>query len=156
MTEPDVDAFPLDSNLLFLREIWALNHSLERASKRMEVLHGLTARQRIIVRIIGKFPGITAGQLAQLLKVDPGTLSAAIARLEVKGWVERGRDARDQRRITISLTERGKQLDVPTDNTIENSIKEALIATSPEEERHILHFLARLIASLDGVAERSL
>lgn len=151
-----MDAFPLDSNLLFLREIWALNHSLERASKRMEVLHGLTARQRIIVRIVGRFPGITAGQLSKLLKVDPGTLSAAIARLEVKGWVERGRDARDQRRITIALTERGKKLDVPSDNTIENSIKDALSATSPEGERHILQFLTRLIASLDGVADHDL
>jgi len=147
----DDDDFPLDIPITFLRELWALNHSLERASKRMELLLGVTARQRIVLRILGKYPGITAGQLAALLRIDPGTLSAAIARLEARGWVERGRDIRDQRRVTVMLTAKGKALDVPSSNTIENAVQTALSQTSEEERSSVSRFLVRLIQSLDRI-----
>jgi MarR family transcriptional regulator, organic hydroperoxide resistance regulator len=143
--------FPLDVSLTFLREIWALNHSLERASKRMEFLLGVTARQRIVIRILGKYPSITAGQLSTLLRIDPGTLSAAIARLEARGWVERGRDVKDQRRVTVMLTPKGKMLDVVSANTIENAINTTLSKTTDQERKCVSQFLARLIGALDEI-----
>ncbi len=144
---------PLDVGLTFLRELWALNHSLERTSKRMEFLLGVTARQRIVIRILGKYPGITAGQLSTLLRIDPGTLSAAIARLEARGWVERGRDIRDQRRVTIMLTAKGKALDTPSENTIENAVGIALSQTTSQDRVGVSNFLARLIGALDQIGE---
>ena len=146
------ELFPLDTDLSFLRELWALNHALERTSKRMETLLGMTARQRIIIRILGKFPGIAAGQLAALLRVDPGTLSAAVARLEARGWVERRRDTRDHRRITLILTAKGRMLDIPSASTIESAVHAALSETSQQERRSVSRFLARLIDVLETEA----
>jgi DNA-binding MarR family transcriptional regulator len=145
----DEQKFELDNELNFLRELWALNHSLETASKRMETLLGITARQRVIIRILGRYPGITAGQLAEVLRVDPGTLSAAISRLETRCLVERRRDTRDQRRVTIMLTAKGRQLDVPSPHTVEDAVRKALLDTSALDRKVISKFFRKLIDSLE-------
>ncbi len=141
--------YPLTLELTFLRELWALNHALERASKRMEVRLGVTARQRVIIRILGRYPGMSAGHLAKLLRIDPGTLSAAIARLETRGWVERRRDADDERRVTLTLTRKGRTLDVPSPHTIESAVRDVLSNTNQQERKTLSHFLAKLVSALE-------
>jgi MarR family transcriptional regulator, organic hydroperoxide resistance regulator len=79
--EPVTPEYPLGPALDFLQRLWRLNHALERLSSRMERQLGITAQQRLIIRCIGKYPGVGAGQLAALLHVDPGTVSAALNRL---------------------------------------------------------------------------
>jgi len=75
----------------------------------MEQRLGITAQQRLIVRCVGQFPGMTAGQLAGLLHVDPGTISAALRRLEAKDLVARRKDPRDSRRVSTSSATAARQ-----------------------------------------------
>ena len=42
--------------LEFMRVVWALDHALQKTSKRMETMLGITAPQRLVVRILGRFP----------------------------------------------------------------------------------------------------
>ena len=88
---------PLDlgETLEFLRLIWAIDHGLQLASKRTETLVGVTGLQRLVVRILGRFPGLSAGQLAGLLHVDPSTLSGVFARLTARHLIDRRSDPRD-------------------------------------------------------------
>ena len=74
-------------SLEFLECLWRTSHALERRSRRMEKAIGVTAPQRLVLRFLGRFPGVTAGQLARALHVDPGTLSASVRRLEARGLV---------------------------------------------------------------------
>lgn len=141
--------YPLNDDLSFLRELWALNHALERASKRMETRLGVTARQRVIIRILGKHPEISAGNLATLLRIDPGTLSAAVARLEERGLVERRRDTDDERRVTLRLTRKGRGFDVPSSQTIEGAVANVLSGTGQRERKGLSEFLRRLVSALD-------
>src|SRR5689334_10590896 len=62
-----------DPVLEFLRLMWAVDHELHRVSKAMIGRLGLTAPQRLAVRFVGRHPGLTPGQLAELLHLDPGT-----------------------------------------------------------------------------------
>ena len=101
----------LRGSLDFLQCLWRTSHALERRSRRMEKAIGLTAPQRLVLRVLGRFPGMTAGQLARALHVDPGTLSASVRRLEARGLVERRRDPVDTRRVTLGLTRQGRALD---------------------------------------------
>lgn len=125
--------YPLGPALDFLQRLWHVNHALEQLSSRMEKRLGLTAQQRLIVRCIGKYPGQTAGQLARMLHVDPGTVSAALNRLEVKGVLERRRDPRDKRRASLGLTAKGRKLDRPSQGTVEDAVERLLRASSEEE-----------------------
>src|SRR5206468_4578402 len=65
---------PLGAVLDFMRLLWAVDHALQSASKRMEATFGVTGPQRLVVRIVGRFPGIAAGRVAQILHVHPSTL----------------------------------------------------------------------------------
>ena len=90
-----------------------------------------------------EFPGMTAGQLARALHVDPGTLSASVRRLEARGLVERRRDPVDTRRVTLGLTRQGRALDVPAGGTVEAAADELLATASPKDVAATVRVLER-------------
>src|SRR3989440_12137869 len=57
----EAKGLPLGAVLDFMRLLWAVDHSLQSASKRMESVFGITGPQRLGVRIVGGVPGIAAG-----------------------------------------------------------------------------------------------
>lgn len=148
-TDP-ASSYPLDPALEFLQRLWALNHMLEKVSGNMDRRLGVTAQQRLIVRCLGKYPGIRAGQLAALLHVDPGTTSAALRRLEDKGLIERRRDPRDQRRTLLGLTARGRCLDRAAPGTVEHAVERLLDHESTEDLAATGRVLEQLTARLDA------
>jgi MarR family transcriptional regulator, transcriptional regulator for hemolysin len=59
--------------------------------------HGMTRAQWGILIWLGRQPGITQKELAELLEVEPITVARLIDRLELRGMVERRPDPRDRR-----------------------------------------------------------
>ena len=131
----------------FMRTLWRLNHALERLSRRMEAAWGVTAQQRMIIRCVGKYPGMTASQLARQFHVDAGTVSTALGRLERKGLLERRRAERDRRRLTLGLTAAGRTVDHVA-GTLDHAVESLLRAASGEDvagTRRVLETLANLL-----------
>lgn len=143
------DAYPLGPALEFLRSIWRLNHALERRSSHMERTMGITAPQRLVLRCVGMYPGISAGNLADTLHLDPGTISATLRRLEASGLLERRKDPRDRRRTLLGLTPAGHALDRPSAGTIEEAVRRVLAQCSPET----LAATNRVVESLSAALE---
>src|SRR5437868_13871614 len=102
--EPD----QLGPVLEFMKQLWAVDHGLQSVSKRMEARFGITGPQRLVVRIVGRFPGISAGALAEVLHVHPSTLTGVLRRLETRGMLLRRADPKDARRALFGLTPRGQ------------------------------------------------
>lgn len=138
--------FPLDPSLDFLEKLWRLNHALARVSQRMEQRHGITAQQRLVLRCVATFPAITAGELARVLHLDAGTISATLNRLTDRRLLRRGRDKADLRRVTLSLTARGRQLAARLEPSVERAV-EALLASTPTRD------LAASRRTLDALTE---
>ncbi len=134
----------------FLRELWALDHAFDRTSKRMLARIGITAEQRVLMRIIGENPGISAGRLAEMLHVDAGTTSASLRRLEERALLVRERDAKDGRRVTLRLTPTGRKLSLVRSHTVESAVERALAISRPAEVRAFGQVLARLIEALES------
>lgn len=147
-------SYPLGPALDFLQRLWQLNHALERLSSRMEKRLGVTAQQRLMLRCIGKYPGLTAGQLASLLHVDPGTVSAALNRLESKGLIDRRRDPRDKRRASLGLTARGRALQQSPEGTVEGAVESLLEGAPAHDVEAMLKVVERLTTLLGEEAER--
>ena len=141
--------YPLGPALDFLRRLWRLNHALEKLSNRMDQRLGVTAQQRLVIRCVGKYPGLTAGQLAQLLHIDPGTASATLNRLEEKRMIERRRDPRDKRRVALGLTERGRRIDRPTEGTVEDAAARMLDEVGVAEAAGVTAMLERFTMLLE-------
>jgi DNA-binding MarR family transcriptional regulator len=116
----------LDPTLEFLRLIWALDHNLHVASKRMASSFGITGPQRLVVRLIGRHPQISAGELARVLHVHKSTITGVVQRLEARGLVRRTTDARDARRLQLALTEAGRRVAGPVPGTVESAVKRVL------------------------------
>jgi MarR family transcriptional regulator, organic hydroperoxide resistance regulator len=124
---------PLGEALEFMRLLWAIDHGLQRRSKRMAAALGVTGPQRLVVRIVGRFPAISAGQLAHILHLHPSTLTGILRRLERRGLLTRRKDPRDGRRAVLGLSAAGRRLDVEASGTIESLMK-ATLAPLPRNQ----------------------
>lgn len=136
----------------FMRLLWAVDHALQRTSKRMENTLGITAPQRLVIRIVGRFPLIPAGHLAKLLHVHPGTMTGILKRIERHGLIRRRSDPRDGRRALLGLTDKGRSLDVAAEGTVEVAIQRVLEATPKEKLAAAEEVLASLALALDETA----
>jgi DNA-binding MarR family transcriptional regulator len=141
----------LDRALDFMRLIWALDHGLQVYSKRMATDVGVTGPQRLVVRLVAKHPGISAGELARVLHVHKSTISGVLHRLEARRLVNRVVDRLDARRARLSLTPAGRKLAGRMPNTVEAAVRRVLTSTATGEvdaARRVLDSLARELTAL--------
>jgi MarR family transcriptional regulator, organic hydroperoxide resistance regulator len=133
----------------FMRALWALDHALQSASKRMETSLGVTAPQRLVVRIVGRFPGISAGEVSEILHLHPSTLTGILRRLEERALVGRRADPGDARRALLELTARGKEVDELRTGTAEAAVRRALRRLKPASVRAARAAAETLTAELE-------
>jgi DNA-binding MarR family transcriptional regulator len=146
------DSAQLGTALDFMRLLWALDHGLQRRSKRMEVEIGVTGMQRIIIRLIGRYPDIAAGRLADLVHVHPSTLTGVLKRLVDRGFIKRDRDANDARVSRFRLMPAGENIDATQAGTVEAAVRRALSripAESVDAARTVLAAVAEELARSD-------
>lgn len=146
-------ALPLGEVIDFMRLIWALDHALQKASKRMRAAIGVTGPQRLVLRIVARFPGLPAGQIAELLHLHPSTLTGVLKRLERQGFIRRRADPKDRRRAFLGVTEKGRRIDASATGTVEVVVDRLLSSTPGAKVEGAREVLIRLAAALD--VERS-
>ena len=71
---------------------------------------GLTYTQYIVLLVLWEKDGISVTEIGERLKLDNGTLSPLLKKLEQAGYLSRQRSREDERVVTIRLTEAGKDL----------------------------------------------
>lgn len=141
--------------LEFLRALWSLNHALEVTSSDMHRRAGVTAQQRMVLRIVGHLGSVSAGMLSSLLHVHPGTLSAALRRLEGRGLLARQRAGDDARRVLVALTPLGERLLATTEGTVEGAATQVLSESEPEFISSALLLMEQIARALQLRHERS-
>jgi MarR family transcriptional regulator, organic hydroperoxide resistance regulator len=141
-----------DRVVRFMRLIWAVDHELERCSKRMERSHGLTVGQRMTLLLIGRYRDASATELAALMHVHPGTMSGMLKRLEAAGFIARRSSKGDARRHVLSLTEKGTTANRQREGTFESAVRRVLRSHSLNDVSAAERVLAGLAAGLSGDA----
>lgn len=71
---------------------------------------GLTHPQYLVMLALWEFAPMSARELSGQLRLDPGTLSPLLKRLETAGLITKTRNPHDERAIVITTTERGAAL----------------------------------------------
>jgi DNA-binding MarR family transcriptional regulator len=136
--------------LQFMQVLWAVVHGLEKTSKRMNAELGVTGPQRLVLRVVGLFPGVSAGDLAAILHVHPSTLTGVLKRLVAQGRLQRVDDPRDRRRAVLRLVRRGARVNATSHGTVEAAVARALDGVSARDRlatRGLLERLAEQLAS---------
>jgi len=70
----------------------------------------ITYPQYLVMLVLWEEKQKTVNQLGEKLRLDSGTLTPLLKRLELKGFVHRNRSKDDERVVLISLTEKGMEL----------------------------------------------
>jgi DNA-binding MarR family transcriptional regulator len=76
---------------------------------------GITYPQYLVLLALWERDRVPVGALAERLRLDYGTLSPLLKRLQAAGLITRERRADDERSVTISLTEAGRALHARAD-----------------------------------------
>lgn len=71
---------------------------------------GLTYTQYIVLMVLWENENVNVGQLGEILRLDAGTLTPLLKRLEKAGYVTRERSREDERVTVISITPEGNAL----------------------------------------------
>lgn len=95
----------LDNHLCFALYS-ASNHMTRLFAPFLQKL-GVTYPQYLVLVVLWERGPQGVGDLASLLRMDLGTLSPMLKRLEAKGLVTRRRQASDERRVLVDLTPKG-------------------------------------------------
>ena len=135
--------------LQFMQVLWAVVHRLERLSKAMTGTIGVTGPQRLVLRVLGLFPGLSAGQLATVLHVHPSTLTGVLQRLAARRLLVRAAHPADRRRAVLRLTARGVAVNAVRQGTVEAAIARALEGASERDRMATRRVLERLAARLE-------
>lgn len=140
----------LPDALQFMQLLWALVHGLDRTSKRMIKDIGVTGPQRLVLRVVGLFPGLSAGELATVLHVHPSTLTGVLQRLVAQRLLTRSRAPHDQRRAVLHLAPLGVRINSAHRGTVESAIAQALRGIGARDRAATKRVLARLTQHLES------
>lgn len=102
------DVLPLDQHLNF--SVYAAAHAFAAAHKPLLEPLGLTYSQYLAMLALWEEDGQSAKQIAARLRVEPGSVTPLLKRLERDGLLRRGRDPADERLLRVELTDAGHAL----------------------------------------------
>ena len=91
-------------------EIGETAHALRKAFDRRAVGMGVTRAQWKVLFKLSRLPGLRQIELADMLDIEPITLSRIVDRLEEAGLVERAADPADRRAWRLNVTEKAQPL----------------------------------------------
>src|SRR5258708_17412524 len=96
-----------DRNLAFL--LAEVNRLARREFDRRVRHLDLTRAQWLFLFNLGRHPGVTQSELAELLQMERISVSRQAGRLEKAGWIERRNHAADGRAYHLCLTRRAER-----------------------------------------------
>ncbi|MFI7445224.1 MarR family winged helix-turn-helix transcriptional regulator [Nonomuraea indica] len=131
----------------------ALRVSLARLTRRLRrqaAAHSLTPTQFATLAAVERHSGITPGELAELEKVQPPSMTRVIAALEERGLVSRTPHPTDRRQVTVTVTEAAQKLLKEERRRKEAWLTQRLKELTPEE-RAILRQAAPILEKLSRI-----
>lgn len=91
-------------------DVYGVNLAFGRIYKPLLDPLGLTYPQFLVMMTLWTDDSLSVGGIGDKLGLDSNTLTPLIKRLELASLVTRQRDSRDERRVIVSLTEKGRAL----------------------------------------------
>ena len=98
----------LDEQLCF--PIYAASNLIVKAYRPFLTPLGLTYPQYLVMLVLWEKECVSVGDLGHILHLDSGTLTPLLKRMETSGLINRSRDPNDERRVFISLKDKGRDL----------------------------------------------
>lgn len=116
VTKDRYESIRLKKQLCF--PLYACSKEIIRQYRKPLEKLGLTYTQYVVMMVLWEDGGMTEGDLGKKVYLDSGTLAPLLKRMEKQGIINRVRPDDNERKLFISLTEKGEAmkeqaLDVP-------------------------------------------
>jgi len=134
-------------------EIGETAHALRKAFDRRAVGMGVTRAQWKVLFRVERVPGLRQIELADLLDIEPITLSRIVDRLEEAGLVERVADPADRRAWRLHVTAKAQPLIGKLHAVADEMIAEAFAGIDPTHIAITREVLARVRENASRAAE---
>ncbi|MBA9066299.1 DNA-binding MarR family transcriptional regulator [Methylobacterium sp. RAS18] len=102
------DPLLLDNQLCYA--LYAAAHRMTKSYRPMLERMGLTYPQYLVLLVLWESDGVTVSEIGRRLRLDSGTLTPVLKRLETSGLLNRNRRQSDEREVEIALTDQGRAL----------------------------------------------
>jgi len=129
------------------RLVQSLRLSAEQARKRA----GVSGAQLFVLQKLAEADAQSVNELAARTATDQSSVSVVVRRLAESGLVERHDDARDHRRVRLTLTARGRALLRRSPASAQQELVRAIEALSARERKAFASFLARVVAGMGEI-----
>ena len=104
----------------------------------------LSQHERQLLHHVPSDGGVQLNHIAWHLALPKSTASALVKDLERRGFVTRRRDPRDERRLAVTLTSKGRER-VQADSVLDiRGLQAALADLSPDERRALVEAIEEL------------
>jgi MarR family transcriptional regulator for hemolysin len=124
-------------------EIGETAHAVKRVFARRAAHLGITGAQAKVLLRLTRNPGLRQVELADILDIEPITLTRMIDRLEEAGYVERAADPADRRAWRLQITDTAQPLVVKLKAIAAELVEEAFAGIDPEDIETTRRVLAR-------------
>ncbi len=102
------EALLLDNQLCFA--MYSASLAMTKAYKKILAPLEITYPQYLVMMVLWEQDQVIVSELGARLFLDSGTLTPLLKRMEAMGLLRRARDAGDERRVVVSLTDAGRAL----------------------------------------------
>jgi DNA-binding MarR family transcriptional regulator len=99
----------IDSQLCFA--LYSASRAMTAAYRPILAELKLTYPQYLVLLVLWEHEPVTVRSLGERLRLDSGTLSPLLKRLEANGFVRRERSTDDERLVEVTLTPAGRRLE---------------------------------------------
>lgn len=106
---------------------------------------GLTYTQYLVFLVLWEQDGLTVGEIGEKLMLDNGTLSPLLKKLQQAGHIERRRSEKDERVVVITLTDKGRELQLQAKDVPLQAAN--CVDLPPEKARELYTLLYELLNS---------
>ncbi|WP_342107001.1 MarR family transcriptional regulator [Methylobacterium sp. SI9] len=106
--EREFDPLLLDNQLCYA--LYAAAHRMTKSYRPLLERLGLTYPQYLVLLVLWEQDGVTVSEIGRRLRLDSGTLTPVLKRLESAGFLLRTRRQSDEREVEIALTPEGAAL----------------------------------------------
>jgi DNA-binding MarR family transcriptional regulator len=103
-----IDPLLLDNQLCYA--LYAAAHRMTKSYRPFLERMGLTYPQYLVLLVLWETDGVTVSEIGRRLRLDSGTLTPVLKRLETAGLLLRNRRRSDEREVEIALTPQGAAL----------------------------------------------
>jgi DNA-binding MarR family transcriptional regulator len=117
--------------------------------------YGVTPAEATVLHVIMANPGVSHGELAETLLIQPPNMTKMLKRLEAEGFIDRLASVKDRRRVVLSLTPKARRLVLRYRDAASAHEKMAFSTFSVTERKTLIELVRRALTSLETQEHRA-